>query len=155
MAAFAALRIGLARAMALAGLIALAACDISSLMPKEHVDFAKAVVMLVQNRDAEGLEAVSDPVLWQQLTPELRASMARNFPTQLPMTVNVVSYRSSSDSNVTNVSIVLRYVYPRSVVQAAVSFRSAEHGYVLTAINVMRGADGAPEQPTAETPRDM
>lgn len=138
---------------ALAVMLALAACDFSTLMPKEEVDFAKGVVMLVQNRDAEGLEAVSDPVLWQQLTPELRDRMARNFPRGTPTNVSVASYRSTFGNGVSSVSIVLVYRYPQTAVQAAVSFRAAEHGYELTAIHVSPASDGG-EQPSSDTTRD-
>ena len=74
----------MARAIALAIALVLVACDFSALMPKEHVEFAKAVVMLVQNRDAEGLEAVAEPALWQQLTPAWRDNMARMFHANRP-----------------------------------------------------------------------
>jgi hypothetical protein len=140
---------------ALAFALALAACDFSALMPKEHVDFAKTVVMLVQNRDAEGLEAVADAELWPQLTPELREHMASAFPREAAMSVNVASYRASSVNGVSDVTIVLRYIYPRTVVQAAVSFRSVEHGYVLTGIRVAP-ADEAPTRPdSTRTTRDL
>jgi hypothetical protein len=139
----------------LATALVLAACDFSTLMPKEHVDFAKAVVMLVQNRDAEGLEAVADPVLWQQLSPELRERMAGMFPREPAISVGVSNYRSSSDGEVSNVTIVLVYRYPQRDVQAAVSFRSADHGFVLTAIHVSP-AGTTPERPDSpDAARDM
>jgi hypothetical protein len=135
--------------------LTIAACNFGDLMPKEHIDFAKAVVMLVQNRDAEGLEAVSDPALWQQLTPDLQARMALSFPRNEQATsVDVASYKSNYADGVTNVTIVLRYVYPRDVVNASVSFRSAEHGYVLTAVHVAP-ADAAPVEPSANGEREM
>jgi hypothetical protein len=49
---------------------------------------------------------------------------------------------------------VLRYVYPREVVNASVSFRTAEQGYVLTAVHVAP-ADGAPAEPSANREREM
>ena len=141
-------------AAALAVALVLAACDISALMPQEHVDFAKGVVMLVQNRDAEGLEAVAEPALWRQLTPDLRERMARAFPHDPVGGIDVASYRSSSGGSMTEVSIVLLYRYPQAMVQAAVTFRTAEDGFVLTALNVARAA--APEGPNApSTTRDM
>jgi len=142
----------MAGAIAVAIALILAACDFSALMPKEQVDFAKGVVMLVQNRDAEGLEAVAEPALWQRLTPEVRERMARVFPREPVGSVSVASYNSSFDSATSNVTIVLVYRYARQDVQAAVSFRPAEHGFVLTAIDVLPG--DAPPQRTDDSSRD-
>jgi hypothetical protein len=134
---------------------AVAACNFGDLMPKEHIDFAKAVVMLVQNRDAEGLEAVSDPALWRQLTPDLQARMALAFPRdEQPISVDIASYKSAYADGVTNITIVLRYVYPREVVNASVSFRTADPGYVLTAVHVAP-AERPPARPSANRERDM
>lgn len=133
---------------ALAVALALTACDFSSLMPKEQVDFAKGVVMLVQNRDAEGLEAVSDPILWQQLTPALRENMADMFPRGAASNVRISSYRSASNSDRTNVTITLVYEYPERLVQAVVSFSTLEHGYELTAIHVSPAGMPVPRDPT-------
>jgi hypothetical protein len=139
---------------ALAVALGLAACDVGALMPKEHIDFAKAVVSLVQNRDAEGIEAVSDPVLWQHLTPGELTRMAQAFPREPALGVDVVSYRSAYANGVTNVTVTLNYRYPRASVQAQVSFRPIEHGFELTAIHVSPG-EGAPAQPSAGTQREM
>lgn len=134
---------------ALTLMLALAACDFGALMPKEHIDFAKAVVTLVQNRDAEGLEAVSDAALWQRLTPDVRSRMARTFLDGDPVNVDVASYRSAYDNGVTSVTVVLRYIYPQASALASVSFRTAEHGYVLTAIHVSPGDTPAGRDPNA------
>ena len=66
--------------------------------------------------------------------------------------MDVTSYKSSFDNTTSNVTIVLLYRYPREDVQAAVSFRSAEHGFVLTAIDVLPG--DAPPQRTNDSSRD-
>jgi hypothetical protein len=137
--------------------LALAACDVSGLVPKEHTEFAKRVVTMVQTRDENGLQAVCDPALWQQLTPQTRAQMAAIFPNEQPTSVTVSSWKSNFNNDWSNVTMILLYKYSNQDIRATVGFRSSGNRNILTAIYVLPigGATGSqppPQQP--QQPRD-
>lgn len=126
--------------------LVLAACDVSGFVPQEHQDFAKRVVSMVQNRDEAGLQAVTDPELWQKLGPDLRARMAALFPPEQPSSITISSWKSHFANDWSNVSMVMLYKYSKRDIQVTMEFRSAGARNVLTAIFLLPvgGTGGAP-----------
>lgn len=133
---------------------ALAACDVSGLVPKEDLAFAKRVVTMVKTQDSAGLQSVSDPALWVQLPDPVRARMAAIFPNETESSVTVSSWHSNYKDGYSQVEMTMLYKYARQDVQVTIGFRSAGQNYTLTEIYVLPIVGGQPAPiPPAPAPQ--
>jgi hypothetical protein len=116
--------------------LVLVACDSGS-VPSDHIDFAKTAVGFLQARDENSLRAISDPALWQKLTPDMRAQMAGFFPAEQPGELQVLSWKPAANAGGTaDVLIVLAYKYAGREVRATVGFRTGGERTLLTMLYV-------------------
>jgi hypothetical protein len=139
--------------------LVLVACDVSGFVPQEHQDFAKRVVMMVQNRDDAGLQAVTHPDLWMKLPEAMRARMATMFPPGAPSDITISSWKSNWNNDVASVQMTMMYKYPQRDVQVDLAFQSGGGRQVLTMIYLKPVAAGstpspAPQQQNAPPQQD-
>lgn len=139
----------------LAFVCALAACDVSGLVPKEDLAFAKRVVTMVKTQDAAGLQAVSDPALWAQLPDNIRAQMARIFPSEPESSATVSSWHSNYNNGFSQVEMVMLYKYAQRDVKVTIGFRSAGQRYTLMMIYVLPITGGVPAPMPGPAPSPM
>jgi hypothetical protein len=128
----------------------LVACDVSGFVPQEHQDFAKRVVLMVQNRDDAGLQAVTHPDLWTKLPPEMRARMATMFPPGAPTDITISSWKSNWNNDVANVQMTMMYKYPQRDIQVDLAFQAGGGRQLLTMIYLKPVAAGSLPAPAPQ-----
>lgn len=137
---------------------ALAACDVSSMVPAEDMNFAKRVVAMIKTQDGAGLQAVCDPALWAQLPDGTRAQMAAIFPNETEASVTVSSWHTNFNNGVSDTKMEMLYKYAHQDVKVTIGFKSAGQHHTLMMIYVLPMVNGQPSPippaPSSSTPMD-
>jgi len=124
-----------ARLLFLIGL-ALSACGVETLAPKEDLGFVKHVVNLFQTRDFAAIEALLDPKLKDAQLHANLEKVAEFIPKDPPLKIETVSWDVNSSGGVTTEGFQLQYQFPSQWLVVSIVLEKRDKATLITGLHV-------------------